>query len=219
VPVGAHTVLLIALAFGLAYTALCARPPSLFRTLIKVMSMALLALWAFLAEAPHWLAAGLGFSAVGDAFLAQKGERWLIPGMAAFFLAHAAYCVLFWQRGAGENVALSYAYTAPFLLGLLTLYCLRYLTPHLGRMRVPVYGYALVILAMGVMAMRLLPEGRMVAAGALMFMASDVILARELFVMKAGEGRWAPSISVWLLYFFGQVLIATGIAASDWVFG
>jgi uncharacterized membrane protein YhhN len=51
--------------------------------------------------------------------------------------------------------------------------------------------------------------------GALMFIASDAILANELFRRPTGETpRWLPSISLWNLYFFGQMLIALGFLAK-----
>ena len=41
------------------------------------------------------LTIALGFSALGDAFLANKGERNFLFGLGAFLLAHLAYTGLF----------------------------------------------------------------------------------------------------------------------------
>ena len=57
--------------------------------IVKTGSTALLVLFAFLAGGPWLLVAGLALSSAGDAFLAmdKPGEdKWLKPGMAAFFL-------------------------------------------------------------------------------------------------------------------------------------
>lgn len=200
-----------AVALGLAYLALCFRPPSLVRTLIKTGSTALLAVYAFLAGTPWLLAAGLALSSLGDAFLAGKDERWLKPGMAAFFLAHVAYVVLFWTLGADEAANRSYGVTGPFLLALLTLFYLRFLLPSLGEMRVPVLVYALAIFLMGALALRLMPEGRLIAIGALLFILSDAILAHELFKAKVSGQRIVPALAVWSSYFSAQVFILFGV--------
>ncbi len=207
----AHTqVLTAACGFGLAYLAFCYRDGSIFRTLIKTASVALLAVFAFLEGGPWLLVAGLGLSSLGDAFLAGKNERWLKPGMAAFFLAHVAYAILFWTIGADVAASRSYGVTGPLLLAMLTVFYLRFLLPSLGDMRVPVLIYALAIFVMGALALRLLPEGRLVAIGALLFILSDAILAHELFKEKPGGRRILPALAVWASYFGAQVFILFG---------
>ena len=206
-------VLAAACGLGLAYLALCFRAASPVRTLIKTASVALLAMYAFLIHAPGLLIAGLAFSALGDAFLAGKAERWLKPGMSAFFAAHVAYVVLFWTLGADQSASRAYGVTGPFLLGVLTLAYLRFLLPALGAMRVPVLIYALAILIMGALAVRLLPEGRLVAIGALLFILSDAILAHELFKAPQGGQRIVPALAVWASYFAAQVFILLGVQA------
>ena len=91
---GAHISLFGALALGLVYGAgFCYRGKGPVALLVKTGSTALLALWAYLAGGPVLLVAGLALSSAGDAFLALEGERWLKPGMAAFFLAHVYWPV------------------------------------------------------------------------------------------------------------------------------
>ncbi len=206
-----NEVLAAALGFGLAYLAFCYRDASPIRALIKTTSVALLGVCAALEGAPGLLIAGLGLSALGDAFLAGKAERWLKPGMAAFFAAHVAYAVLFWTLGADAAANRAYGVTGPLLLATLTLFYLRFLRPSLGDMKVPVFIYALAILIMGALALRLLPEGRLVAIGALLFILSDAILAHELFKAKDGVKRILPSLAVWSTYFAAQVLILFGV--------
>jgi uncharacterized membrane protein YhhN len=201
-----------ALTLGAVYTFMCPSPPSAVRTLIKTGATGCLALAAWLAGGPWLLVSALALSAVGDLFLAGDPGRWLKAGMGAFFLAHAAYAVLFWQLGAGMALGRPVSITGPLLLTTLGLLYIRRLRPRLGEMRGPVLIYSVIILVMGSLALCLLPEGRLVAAGALMFIASDALLARELFRRPSDPpGSAAASYAVWLLYFLGQTAIMFGV--------
>lgn len=86
------TASLAALAYGFLYSF---RGEGAARAVLKVSGVAILALIAFASGAMWFLWAALAASAVGDAFLAGKQERWLLPGMAAFFLAHVFYVIVF----------------------------------------------------------------------------------------------------------------------------
>lgn len=193
----------------------CYRRASLPKASIKTLATAGLGLWAWMAGGPVLLVAALGLSAVGDAFLAGDDERWLPPGMAAFFAAHIAYVALFWNLGADQvspEMASAMRYGGPFALAVLGAAYLRWLLPDLGKLRWPVLAYGIVIVAMGILALRLLPDGRWIAGGALMFILSDAILANELFKRPAeAAARVLPSVALWALYFGGQALIAWGV--------
>lgn len=180
--------------------------------LLKVSGVAILAALAFLAGGPWLLGAALAASAVGDAFLAGKPERWLLPGMAAFFLAHVAYVFLFWGLGDGAG------WSWPVKLGQLALVLggvvyIRWLMPWIEKkMRLPVLAYGAIILVMGAAAIALPAAYHLVMLGALMFIASDSILAHQLFCRPAdAPAQKLPSFAVWFLYFFGQALILLGI--------
>jgi uncharacterized membrane protein YhhN len=208
---GAEAALYGALALGAVYGAVfCYRGKGLAGLLVKTGSTALLALWAYLAGGPLLLVAGLALSSVGDLFLAKEGERWLTPGMAAFFLAHVAYVALFWGLDAAPRSLFNLAGQVALVLGGAAF--VRWLSPSLGAMRVPVIAYAIVILMMGAAALRLHPVYWPVTLGAMMFIASDVILSLQLFRkpadVQAGTGS---SLAVWFLYFGGQALIAWGV--------
>ena len=159
-----------------------------------------------------WLLwAALAASAVGDAFLAGRPERWLLPGMAAFFLAHVFYVILFWQLGEGAG------WSWPVKIGQAALVLggaayIRWLMPWLGKMRVPVLAYGAVILMMGAAAIALPAAYWLVSLGALMFIASDAILAHQLFCRPAEAPlQKLPSYAVWFLYFSGQAAITLGL--------
>ena len=82
-------------------------------------------------------------------------------------------------------------------------------------MRIPVFAYTGIILLMGVLALRLDPQYLLVTIGAMMFVASDMILARQLFTRPEGAPpQLVSSLLVWGLYFFGQALIVWGMIAA-----
>lgn len=207
-PLGVAGLLAILYGFTLSRS-----PPSPAKLLLKISGMVILTGAALHAGAPMPLVAGLAACTVGDAFLAGRTERWLIPGMAAFFIGHVFYVALFWSAGQVSGDTLNYLARA--VLVLAGAGYMFWLSPSLGPMRLPVLAYAGVILVMGAAAIALPPGYRLVLVGALMFIASDAILANELFRRPAGEmPRWLPSISLWNLYFFGQMLIALGFLAK-----
>lgn len=202
------TASLAALAFGFLYSF---RGEGAARAVLKVSGVAILALIAFASGAMWLLWAALAASAVGDAFLAGKPERWLLPGMAAFFLAHVFYVIVFWQLGEGAG------WSWPVKIGQAALVLggaayIRWLMPWLGKMRVPILAYGAVILMMGAAAISLPAAYRLVTVGALMFIASDAILARQLFCRPVeAPPQKLPSYAVWFLYFFGQAAITLGL--------
>jgi uncharacterized membrane protein YhhN len=197
---------LLAILYGFT---LSRSPPSPAKLLLKISGMVILTGVAASAGAPPLLVAGLAACTLGDAFLAGRTERWLIPGMAAFFIGHVFYVALFWSAGQVSGDLLNYL--ARGVLVFAGAGYVFWLSPSLGPMRLPVLAYAAVILVMGAAAIALPPGYGLVLIGALMFIASDAILANELFRRPTGEmPRFLPSISLWNLYFFGQMLIALG---------
>lgn len=203
-PLGLAGFLALAYGFTLSHS-----PPSPAKLLLKTSGMAILTVVAGVYGAPWLLVAGLAFCTLGDAFLAGRPERWLLPGMAAFFIGHVFYVIQFWSAGQVSGDLMNYAGRA--LLVCAGAGYLLWLSPALGKMRLPVFAYAGVILLMGAAAIALPPVYAPVMVGALMFIASDAILANELFRRPSGEmSRVWPSITLWNLYFFGQMLIMIG---------
>lgn len=172
---------LLAVAYGFT---LSRAPPGPAKLLLKISGMLILTGLAALIGAPWLLVAGLAASTVGDAFLAGRPERWLIPGMAAFFAAHVFYVILFWSAGQVSGDALNF--TARAVLVLAGAGYIAWLSPSLGAMRWPVFAYGAVILMMGAAAIALPPGYGLVLLGALLFIASDAVLANELFRRPAG---------------------------------
>lgn len=200
--------LVAALLYGLWLTH---RPPSALRTAVKTAAVAALAGAAFFADTPLLLALALGFSALGDAFLAGDPKRWLQPGMAAFFIAHVLYVPLFLGVGSGlaEFTHLSWRLVAALAVVVVAGLLLRWLWSSIGQLRYMVAVYVLAIIAM-VAASFTLPAGYAISvAGALAFMASDSILAVQLFKDETVFGRpRLAGLLIWFLYWGGQTAIA-----------
>ncbi|NDR56899.1 lysoplasmalogenase [Aliiruegeria sabulilitoris] len=188
----------------------CASPPSLVKSALKTASTLLLALSAVTAGATPWLIAALCLGALGDLLLSRDGQRAFLLGLIAFAIAHLAYVGLFvFEAGAefaelakGENLV------AAFLLLAFGGVMAGFLWRPAGEMRWPVMAYVVVILAMGLSAVAL-PEsaGIWPLLAALLFIASDAILASELFLLpqRHPARRFAP-YAVWSLYWCAQAL-------------
>lgn len=152
---------------------------------------------------------GLLCSLAGDIALMLPGDRF-IAGLVAFLLAHVAYIVAF-ATAPGTNLGpLTVPTFAPLLLyGALVF---RTLAPHLGRLRLPVLLYLLVIVAMAGFALDRwraygTPGAALAACGALLFVASDTLLARNRFVARFG----AAQALILGTYFAAQWLIALSL--------
>lgn len=77
-------------------------------------------------------------------------------------------------------------------------------------LRVPIMVYSSVIMCMFLSALGI--DNSKVVAGAVMFTASDIVLATERFLLPAGSALspWLQH-ATWALYYSGQLLIAQGV--------
>lgn len=152
---------------------------------------------------------GLLCSLAGDIFLMLPGDRF-IAGLLAFLLAHLAYIVAFATAPGFDLEPISGLVLLPLVLYSGTIF--RTLAPYLGRLRIPVFFYLLAIVAMAWCALDLwrttgTPATGFAALGALFFVISDTILARNRFV-----GRFASAQALILgTYFAAQWLIALSL--------
>lgn len=201
--------LIAALLAGL-YFLRASDPPGLTRTMIKALSVAALALVALLAGGPILLVLALALCAVGDAFLAQAGEKALMAGMAAFGLGHLVYIVLFVNAGGGIGMD---AVRIILQMGVLfaTVGLGAWLWPDLGAMRTPVTIYMVLVGLMALLSLGMPASLWPATAGALMFLTSDALLAGELFKLPPASAtrRWSGP-AVWILYWLGQAAITAG---------
>lgn len=182
--------------------------PSIARVILKTAATALLTLWAYTAGAPLPIVIALAFSTVGDALLGASEEKFLLPGMAAFFVAHAAYVPLFWDQVAETRPAL--ILIVQILITVGGALFIRSLLPWMEKaMRIPVVAYAVIILLMANAALRLYPSLWLATAGAIAFVASDTILSIELFRLKSDAPvKRLTARAIWFLYYGGQATIA-----------
>jgi alkenylglycerophosphocholine/alkenylglycerophosphoethanolamine hydrolase len=164
---------------------------------------------------------GLFLSFAGDIFLMLSfyrfSNRWFIPGLIAFLMAHVAYI-------AGLNTPLPnispiWSMGLAILLALTAARILRRVIAGvrqkgLQRLVLPVGLYGTVITLMLLSALLTLYTPRwkslaslLVASGALLFYSSDVLLAWNKFVTPIKNGRLANMI----LYHLGQFAMVTGV--------
>lgn len=157
------------------------------------------------------MAAGFALSALGDYFLDLRGAKWFLPGLILFFIAHVAFAVYLF----GHTVPLS-MYTRfewGMSVGLIaaTIGFYIWLKPALpSDMKIPVAAYSAVITLMGIAALTTTLPSLLVPIGALLFIASDVVLSIERFKFKFPLDKQIN----WALYASGQILLAVGVVGS-----
>lgn len=147
----------------------------------------------------------------GDIFLLfdHHGNLYFILGLLSFLIGHIGYIVLFSRRGARPWTPASLGIS--LLIAFYGLMLFRHIQAGLGQLKFAVILYILIILAMAITAFRRKDVGRSsyrkVLMGALLFMASDSILAVNLFVGAV------PLASLWIMatYASAQYLIVQGI--------
>jgi len=189
------------------YGLVLSHAPNFRRTIIKTLSIGILAVLAYHLGGPITLILALGFSAVGDAFLSYQSDKNFLGGLASFLIAHVFYVILFINQPAQtlifEPLRLAVIITMLGFFGFM----LAKLLPNIGSLKIPVLIYMLVITIMGVSAMGL--DKPLAIVGAVLFIASDAILATEKFLMAPDNPkRMTSSIAIWSLYYVGQLLIA-----------
>lgn len=187
------------------------QPENLFRSIMKTVPVALLAIAALLAGLPLVVVLALAACAAGDWFLSLEGETNFLLGLSAFLLGHLLYTTHFLSL-----ISLDQLFTTDMaLLGLILLALIASvlfrLWPHLDGLKIPVAIYAFAIAAMAFAAKAAGP-GQIVLAGIALFMVSDIILAQERFTPLTNTmlRRSIPYL-VWFLYFAGQALIVYGM--------
>lgn len=161
-----------------------------------------------------WVILALVFSFIGDVLLlfADGNELFFLFGLIAFLLAHLVYIKIFsFNQNKGLNLW-------PVLIGFILYGTLLFLMlkNHLGQLLVAVAVYMLVILSMGISAYRrkgavTLESFRLVFTGALLFMASDSILAINKFYSTIPYNRFLIMVT----YAFAQYFIVIGLLKTN----
>jgi len=207
-----HGQLLIALGAAAIYALIwLPQGESVTRAVMKVVPMGLLIVVALFGGLPPMIIAAFGACAVGDWFLAFEDEKNFHTGLGAFLAGHLFFIGYFLTAGGfaipatGDTAMLALILTA--LVGMVLLR----LWPFLGRMKLPVALYALVIAVMAFTAKLAMP-GTLVLAGVSLFMLSDILLAQDKFTpLTNSPVRRALPWLIWAFYFSGQALIVYGL--------
>ncbi len=150
-----------------------------------------------------WIVLGLVLSAGGDLALALPGG--LPAGMGLFLGAHLAYLAA-WHALLPVG---DWSWRTLVPLVLVAALVVRWLWPHLGRLRWGVAAYVTVITlmvwgALSVWRAGVAPAGGWIAAGAVLFWLSDLAVARNRFVREAFVNR-AVGLPV---YYAAQLVLA-----------
>ena len=208
----ASILIITGLAFALAYLWYCDRGKSWPSTIVKTVPLLAFAMAGLVANAPWLLALGLFLSALGDFGLSREGDNWFLAGLVSFALAHFAYIAHFvvlsdvWPWMAYQS-----ALVPALVLTAIVASTEIWLSPHTGALKWPVRGYAVIIGLMGLSA--LVQPLPLALWGAVLFIASDLVLAVGLFRLQDGTpARSVTSYTLWPLYIGGQLcLLLSGV--------
>ena len=150
---------------------------------------------------------GLIFCYGGDiALMFMESKKAFLIGLVLFLLGHVVYAITFLMYGgmSGEIIWIS------LILLILTVLFYMYLYPGLGKMKVPVAFYVLIISAMVTFAVATLFSGTvpkttawLITLGSISFFLSDVVVAINRFRIPLKYDRLSL-----IAYYLGQLLIA-----------
>ena len=159
----------------------------------------------------QWVVLALVFSWLGDVLLMFEpmNNNFFIFGLIAFLIAHLFYIIFFESILRREKLAKNYWLFLPVLIyyGVL----IYVLSPHLGEMSWPVRIYGGVISYMLIQALQMgriknKPASSLMIIGAVLFIASDSILAINKFYRPSE----IAGIGIMVTYGIAQLLITLG---------
>lgn len=157
------------------------------------------------------LIVSLFFSFLGDVFLIFEGQLFFILGLVSFLLAHVFYITL-----SIRFVSISNYFVHSLIIGLLFLaylvLFLRYLSPYLGELLIPVIAYATLLAFFGMLGGLLFIKYKSAPSlslmlGSLFFIASDSLLAISTFRGSFNHDR----LMIMFTYLSAQFFIVQGI--------
>ena len=181
--------------------------PELYLIPLKGAGVALLAVYLWMRHSSpdaRLMAWAFGAASLGD--MAIEFDR-TIAGL--LFFAYHVMALGVYLRNRRETLAPSQKWAAAAMLLLTPLIAWSMPADRTEATNLALYGLALGAMAASAWASAF-PRYR-VGAGAVLFLVSDLLLFAELGPLQGSIG---PQIMVWPLYYFGQFLIATGIAQT-----
>ena len=130
---------------------------------------------------------GLFFSFLGDILLLGTGEMYFVFGLLFFLIAHVFYIIIVLKIIQITKPKEFIIASVPFLLLFLVL--MNVLYAGLGAIKIPVIIYAITISFFGIVSLILYLQAKtkislLLLVGVLTFIASDIILALNLFYKK-----------------------------------
>jgi uncharacterized membrane protein YhhN len=177
----------------------------LFRTFLKALPVSTLLVmvlrytWGF----PRACLAGALFGSVcGDVLLDMQSPSFFIYGLFAFLVGHLFYIVLFFRYAKRPDRNGRWTIAGLAVLACVMVWIFHGIPPALFA---PVLSYIAVIITMSVGALLVPAESRFLFWGALLFIASDIVLAVNKFLFPIPYGR-VMNIG---LYFIAQWTIIT----------
>ena len=199
----------LSLACGAAYLVTRGLPAFTGSVVIKVLSVAPLALFAFRMLRDRdglLLANSLSFSTLGDMFLGIDGEKLFVFGLVSFLLAHLLYIVLFARNRPKPVIASAGQKIIIALVMIFSAAMFAWLWPNLGDLKLPVAAYLCAITGMGVTATLAGFRAPWVVIGAMLFIVSDSMIAVGKFKSPIEYGDYL----IWSAYYVGQLFITLG---------
>ena len=195
--------LLASLAAGIGYWLLKdSALPGLYLIALKGAGVALLAVYALARHKGHdanTIAAVMGFGALGDVLIEFRLEA----GAVAFLIGHLIAIRLYWQHRRPSPTT-TQRRAARALLVVTPLISFQF-----GGAMVALY--ALGLGAMAAAAQLSSFSRYRVGLGAVMFVASDLLIFAETGVLADSP---LPGLLIWPLYYFGQFLICIGVVGE-----
>jgi uncharacterized membrane protein YhhN len=167
----------------------------------KPAALVVLLLFAATGQDPSlWLVAALGFSLLGDVYL-MLPSNFFTAGLTAFLVAHLAYITDF-DAGLGLRV-LWFAIVGGISYFLVAQRILACIEDHKMRPAVGLYMAVICFMVGSAIASASIPA----AAGALLFLTSDTLLAWDRFVEPLPNSR----VMVMATYHLGQLLLVVAL--------
>lgn len=150
----------------------------------------------------YWYLLALAFSFLGDVFLLDKNNLFLI-GIAAFLITQLLYIKIIWYRIKKSNFSQKIIAAVPFMIYLFVLLSL--LQHNLNKFLIPVVVYGSAISVFGMVSLlnyvvEKSKNNRVLLLGAILFIASDSMIALHKFYQEQP--------------FYGVAIMATYVIAQ-----
>lgn len=208
-----RTLLYVSIAAGAIYLFTQKWQPFPGSALLKGCAAGALAVLALTARGSRrgatLLALALAFSTAGDVLL-DLDSRLFAFGLGAFLLAHLTYITLFLRNRTAGTAPEPWRLMAVLLIVLYSVTLSMWIVPSAGALAVPVVFYVCALTAMVSTATLARFRQPWVAAGAILFLISDSLLAIHKFKTPVPLHDYL----VWTTYYLGQCGIALGYLGS-----